>query len=320
MMRYKKDMNVVKSFLLTTMYQIIDRLKTWKRILQNKRLPNDTQLDVIHDDISAVVVVKNEAKYIEEWIVYHSMIGVNHFYVYDNDSNDNLVQVLQPFIQEGLVTLKKLSGNSVQMIAYDDAIQRYGSRTEWMLWLDADEFIVLLDNQTLTEFLGQLDEKVHELLVGWMIYGSSNLVTQNEGLVIERFRKHATEDFIADYKPIFKPRYVIEKPKFPHWVYVSGRVIDETGRRLYGYPFHTRITAVPAPKQHIRINHYYSKSLQEFEAKRKRGYADHIQNKENIRNINDFNEHDRNEIEDPILDSFVKAVKLKIRAYRGEAK
>jgi len=35
--------------------------------------------------ICAVAIVKGEASFIEEWIVYHKLIGIDHLNIYDND-------------------------------------------------------------------------------------------------------------------------------------------------------------------------------------------------------------------------------------------
>ena len=42
---------------------------------------------IVKDDIlSLTLIVKNEAFYIKEWIEFHRMIGVTHFYIYDTYS------------------------------------------------------------------------------------------------------------------------------------------------------------------------------------------------------------------------------------------
>lgn len=45
---------------------------------------------------------RNEAPYLYEWVQYHHTAGVDHFYMYDHLSTDNSLEVLQPFLEEGL--------------------------------------------------------------------------------------------------------------------------------------------------------------------------------------------------------------------------
>ena len=39
--------------------------------------------------MSIACIIKNEGPYLREWLEYHKLIGVEHFYVYDNESSDN---------------------------------------------------------------------------------------------------------------------------------------------------------------------------------------------------------------------------------------
>jgi hypothetical protein len=40
-----------------------------------------------------------------QWIEYHKMVGVNHFYIYDDESLDNSEEILAPYICDGTVSL-----------------------------------------------------------------------------------------------------------------------------------------------------------------------------------------------------------------------
>ena len=53
-------------------------------------------------ELAVVAILKNEAPYVREWVEYHLVAGVDHFYLYDNDSEDNLAEVLKPLIVKRL--------------------------------------------------------------------------------------------------------------------------------------------------------------------------------------------------------------------------
>lgn len=40
--------------------------------------------------IAISVIVKDEATYIEEWVEYYKLIGIDKIYLYDNDSQDKI--------------------------------------------------------------------------------------------------------------------------------------------------------------------------------------------------------------------------------------
>ena len=58
--------------------------------------------------VGICMMVNNEAAYVDEFLLYHLLSGVNHFYIYDDESTDNLASALAPFIEGGIVTLKTL--------------------------------------------------------------------------------------------------------------------------------------------------------------------------------------------------------------------
>lgn len=260
--------------------------------------------------LSAVIIVKNESDYIVEWIEYHLLIGVEHFYVYDNQSTDNLLEVLQPYIESGIVTYTLIEGKKKQIPAYVATMKQRYMETKWLAILDADEFIVPVGKESLQDFLKKQSFMTSQLLLGWMVFGSSGKLKKEPGLVLDRFRWHASNDFLAEFKPIVRPeRYL--RMKIPHWVDVFGKTVDESGEEYYDYPsLNGKITHL-APKQKFRINHYYSKSLEEFQKKSARGR--HIQEKA-PRNISDFKEHDQNIERDDLLDDAIKVLNGKLRS------
>src|SRR6187431_1294722 len=50
-------------------------------------------------------IFKNEAKFLDEWIQFHLVVGIDHFYLYNNNSDDNYYEILKPYIEKGFVDL-----------------------------------------------------------------------------------------------------------------------------------------------------------------------------------------------------------------------
>ena len=40
---------------------------------------------------------RNERRYLVEWVLHHYLLGVEHFYLYDNESEDKPEEVLRPY-------------------------------------------------------------------------------------------------------------------------------------------------------------------------------------------------------------------------------
>lgn len=137
--------------------------------------------------ISICGIFKNEALFLKEWIEYHEMIGVEHFYLYNNDSDDHYKDVLQPYIDRGLVTLTDWPYLHGQMKAYRHFYENYRHETQWVSFLDLDEFICPKDNASLSEWL-QKQDRYPVILFYWKIFGTSNIIKHDYSkLVIEQY-------------------------------------------------------------------------------------------------------------------------------------
>lgn len=105
-------------------------------------------------NLSICTAFKNEAVFMREWIEYHLLIGVDHFYLYNTGSTDLSIGVLSPYLKKNQVTLinwPNLSANEndelwvlgTQFTAYENAVKYQAlNETKWLLFLDIDEFLV----------------------------------------------------------------------------------------------------------------------------------------------------------------------------------
>ena len=253
--------------------------------------------------LSIVSIAKNEGKYLKEWIDYHSLVGVEKFYIYDNNSSDDTKSVLEPYIAKGIVEYKFFPGDKRQMPAYHEAIDNYKNKSKWIAFIDLDEFIVPVENETVADFLRIIPENVRQLLAGWMIYGSSGFETSPEGLVIENYKYHMEENYDFQVKAIINPRFVAEF-NTPHFAEMAGITVDENLNKI------TKLPGWPLPKDKIRINHYHCKSKEEYAHRVKRGNAALGQNfAKYVYTDEFFKNYDRNDIFDSIMDKYIPALK-----------
>ena len=93
-------------------------------------------------NVTICAIFKNEGKYFKEWIEWHKIIGIDHFYLYNNNSDDNYMDVLKPYIDEGTVDLIDWPYDQAQMKAYADCIKNRSNEASWIGFIDLDEFIV----------------------------------------------------------------------------------------------------------------------------------------------------------------------------------
>lgn len=252
-------------------------------------------------DLAVVAIMKNEAPYVKEWVEYHLLAGVNHFYIYDNESPDNLKEVLQPYINAGIVTYIFYPGKSRQMESYNNAVHKFKFLSRYMAFIDGDEFIFPQNNKSIVEVLDEIFEKypnVGGLGINQFDFGSNGQqkADYSKG-VLERFTRRASVDWALEnftstinIKSITNPRKVKIIPN-PHFaVYFENfHAVNENGDVVPSY-----LNKPPTVDKMI-LNHYQSKSFEEYEKKVKRGNADHFNNHYVLKN---FELIDRNEVFD----------------------
>ena len=262
------------------------------------------------DYLSIVAILKNEAPYIKEWIEYHKLVGVERFYLYDNESEDNLKEMLQSYIDNGIVIYKYFPGKAMQYMAYYDAIKKYKYKTKWLAFIDADEFIIPISKVTLNEYLKEFED-YPALVVNWVMYDSNGHIKKPDGLVIENYTRTFKDSNAFQnlyFKSIVNPRKVkyCQDPHFCEYMN-NQKAVNENSIPIDGPGSFSR-TKNNSVKT-IRINHYYSKSKNEFIAKYNRGSACN-NNPETIRE-KDYNFPETKQ--DFIMEKYVIELKLRLK-------
>lgn len=189
--------------------------------------------------VSICSVFKNEAPYLKEWIEFHRLVGVEHFYLYDNNSEDSPLEVLQPYIDQKVVEYRPWHVHykntpewlTIQCCAFNDCLAKSGWESRWIAFLDIDEFLFPVVKNNLVEFLSAY-EPYGGVAVNWVVYGTSHIYQIPPGaLLVESLilRKHSephsqiksvvqpalTQGFLAQpHYPIFKPGVIEVNPNF----------------------------------------------------------------------------------------------------------
>jgi hypothetical protein len=230
--------------------------------------------------ISLCTIFRNEGSYLKEWIEYHKIIGVEHFYLYNNFSIDDYREVLQPYIKDGFVTLIDWIIPQGQMSAYSDCVSKYSAETQWIGFIDLDEFVVPNKFDNIYQFLSKFEKNRPIVIIYWKYFGSSGKIQRDlNGLV--------TEDFIVawskygaigkcfyntnyDYAPELKENQFMHNRwgKFKNIKLPPVNLLDKIC--IWG------LDPVDTEDFSIQVNHYVIKTYNEFlEKKSKRGGGIH---------------------------------------------
>ncbi len=229
-------------------------------------------------NLSICAIFKDEAHYLKEWIEYHLLMGIDHFYLYNNGSTDHFMEVLEPYIQKKIVTLIDWPDQVTtdqpktspyfwvyytQVSAYEHACKISAiKKTKWLALIDIDEFLVPITANKMIEVLEKYED-FPGIRLFWHVYGTSHIHTLPKNtLLIEALHLTCKPQHFAHtmVKTILKPEFYDKFDWPPHTCIFKDNQID-----------------IALPKSEARINHYINRTIEYV-------YLSKIQKKEHMEN------------------------------------
>ena len=222
--------------------------------------------------LSAASIIRNESRHVREWIEFHRLMGFEHFTIYENGSTDGTLEVLAPYVAEGVVDIVPwrhfVNGYHTQALAYAHALSNVGPQTRWLAFFDIDEYMYAPEAESIASVLKEYED-LPALVIYWLMFGTSGHVNPVQGLMIKEFTKRApipegavNDPTLANYKSVVQPHRIVANSGAHHFFTDDGcNGYDELRR-----PVHEK-QSLRVTVQNLRINHYYTRSLSEWEAR-----------------------------------------------------
>lgn len=218
--------------------------------------------------LSLCAIFQNEAPYLKEWIEFHKLVGVQHFYLINNLSTDNYRSVLAPYLKRKEVTLINWPYShegkiwaKTQTNAYNYVLPRLSSSSHWVAFLDLDEYLVPMKDKHLHSILKEY-ESFGGVCVNWQFYGTSFVkkIPANK-LLIESLIRRAPETDLSQLavKSIVNPRRVISTAQH-NFVYKKPYFQVDTAKNKFSGP------ASPQIRYDVmKVAHYWTRDEEYFE-------------------------------------------------------
>ena len=135
---------------------------------------------------------KLENLYVRDFIIYYLELGVDKFYIYDNNeiNGEKFEDVIQDFIDKNYVEIINMRGNqndSPQINAYESCYQDHKNNYDWFLFFDFDEYLYIKD-YSLNDFVQlPMFNNCASIIYYYMYYTDNNEVYYNTESPIKRF-------------------------------------------------------------------------------------------------------------------------------------
>jgi len=236
--------------------------------------------------MSVLAIFKNETMNLKVWLDHYLWQGIDHFYLIDNDSEDNPDIILKPYIQKGLVTLYKFPEKYMQVEHYKNlwGLENLPSKTKWLIMADLDEFW-FSPNSKLSSVINEYDN--YDLIYSnWYMFGSDGLTNHPNDIRTDITRREF--DLSVATKWICKPIKMDLSDLFIHNFYN-----DDKYKKII-------------VNDKIHLNHYPIQSKEFYEkVKMDRGDVT-VKELNNIRNWDYFETYDKNAVhEDTLLKDMI---------------
>lgn len=180
--------------------------------------------------------------HILEWIVHHLGFDFTTIYIYDHKSIKPIKNISNNLPENVIIENINLDG-AVKGILINKAIKYCKDNDyEWMLYLDADEFLYLKNNIIINDFLHNYKD-YDEIGLNWLCFGSNYQDNETENTIIESYVR-SEKNFNQLLKCFIKPQKVI-KFNNPHFY-----IIEDMSKAVA-----VDLTKLNDNKSHLFINH-----------------------------------------------------------------
>jgi|LauGreSBDMM110SN_4_FD.fasta_scaffold01392_4 hypothetical protein len=161
-----------------------------------------------------------DEKNIKEWVAHHLILGFELIYIFDHKSTTPISQELRNFKKGVIVERCEMDGPIKMPLMLKAAKIATVAGADWMLYLDADEFLVLNAFQHVKQML-KYYLMADSLAINWLLFGTNNYIKDPEdGLIIENYTK---SDKLIDkhVKTFVRPSQVVDAIT-PHYFVISN--------------------------------------------------------------------------------------------------
>ena len=244
---------------------------------------NDAILDYLYENnykyFSCIAnTAKFENRYAREFIEHYLSIGVEKFYLMDDNliNGEKLIDVLQDYVNKNIVEIIDNRGKKVSITEFYEYILKYVRyKCKWLLYYDFDEHLEFVDgNMTIKNYLSNhVFDKCDVVKIHWLMYYDNDLVRYDNRSLKERFKNSTLKTFENNFhKSIVRVRkyqdYMWTENTGPHQPNESLVNMCDSKGKLANVPH--GILGHPNYK-YCYLKHYSMKTAEEYALKLVRG-------------------------------------------------
>lgn len=235
-------------------YEILNSGKVWKRTNVQKYKPRRNK-EVC---VCVCACIKNEHRYLKEWIDYHSVIGIDHIYLVEDYGSKSHFNIVKEYSQVTLIPMAEIGvelDTGRQLRTYQVMLERLRGEYDWCAFIDIDEFIHLQPRMTWESFHKRFQHNTGVFL-SWVTHSASGQIEYEDKPVRERFTEVVERYPTCDsrkwrVKTIANLNNPATRMTSAHW---AEGAVNTMGMR----------TEIVKCLKYAYIDHYFTKSWEEW--------------------------------------------------------
>ena len=225
--------------------------------------------------VAICAIASNENLYLRDWVSYHRGIGVQKIILFDNSPSggDYPEQVIGDYAAKGLVEIIRVRKEGrnpelLQEMCYTAAYNVWHAEFDFMLFIDIDEYLTLMDGLTLRDWLSGF-RNADLVKLNWMCYTDGGLLHYDGRPVWERFTELMQpldkSDWWSAAHPVnstiktmvnCRQRWVsFVKVRSPHFC-VTNKMLSAVAVTASGEKVHPFSSSLPVDYKNAWIRHY----------------------------------------------------------------
>lgn len=219
---------------------------------------------------------------IAEWVAHHLLLGFDKIYIFDHKSVTPISNLLVSMLKDKRIIVTRVEKDGpIKLGLMTQAVKiAEQNNVSWMLYLDADEFLLLNQHTNIKDFLN-IFKFADAIGINWLMFGTSGHKSQPSGLLTENFIR--SDKIINQHvKSFVRPEKVILPVVNQHCYSMinPNRYFAASGNKMLQGPFN------PVPKIFTKviayIAHYYTQSEEEHIRRKSRTMDDGTSGKVNM--------------------------------------
>ena len=264
-------------YFIIKIYEIVININRVTDI-NNKIIENQIQEEknINNTKVCLCTPAKNENRYIREFVEHYEKYGVDKIFLYDNNDieGEKFDEILRDYIEKGFVEVRDWRGKAKALMQMmNDCYQTNYQIYDWLIFYELDEYIHLSNYTNVKPFLNLPRFKHCEVIyLNLICHTDNNLIYYDNRSLAERFPRTVPKYKKGGYRLEIKS---ILRGHIPNIEITNNHLLSTDLHNCNGYGNKNRYYYKTYSNQNdyknYYIDHYYSKSTEEFIEKLNKG-------------------------------------------------